>query len=199
MMTTQQYVQSILEPHEEALCAVYDRAWERYKEFPPTAQSVIIREGKAIAINIWALVVDEAIKYFFPLGIAGRKECGTWVFPVAQGLVLKFKKTDTKGRTSNYRTPRAVDYDAGRPLVDVPERLRIAVGWVMNENGTGIDDILISMRGPDRWCYSISPNAAAERDLFTFDQDDAAESRPIIRPRHDKDREEGDREAAGDE
>ncbi|MEW5928608.1 MAG: hypothetical protein AB1941_14160 [Gemmatimonadota bacterium] len=112
--------------------------------------------------------------------------------------MLRFKKTTSKGVTSNYRTDRADRYDGGLALGDVPEALRVTAGWVPNGNSTAISDVVMSLRGPARWCYSILPKPAVV-DLFdNFEQDDS-DTGPIIRPRHDKDADDATDEAAGDQ
>jgi hypothetical protein len=197
MHPTERFVRAEMDPHHLPICELYDRAWERYEKFPLEERAVMVRENRTIASTIWSLVTDEAFKYFIPLGVVPRKRHGTWEFPVTKDIVLRFKKTTTKGDTSNFRTRRAAWYDAGLPLPDVPEPIRITAGWVLNGNGTGIDDVLILLRGPARWCYSISTKPAIAYDLFSFEEVDA-DTGPTIRPRHDKNAEDANDEVARD-
>jgi hypothetical protein len=198
MHPTQIYVQAIMDPYHLPLRQLYDRAWDRYEEYPADARATLARTSKGVAVNIWALATDEAIKHFFKVGIVPRLRHGTFEFPIHQNIVARFKLTDSRGTTSNYRTKRAIAYDHGLPLPDVPELLRVTVGWVPNENGTGIADVLIALQGPVKWCYSISANASGGVDLFQYEQDDPDSTGPIIRPREDDDHHrEADYEAAG--
>jgi len=198
MHPTQQYVHSVLGPHHRPLCDLYERAWERYLKYPEEERAVLVRSRKALAVNVWALATDEALKYFFSLGIAPRHRHGSYEFPIHQNVVLRFKMTDSHGSTSQYRTKRAVAYNSGLPLPDVPEQLRVTVGWVPNEHATGIDDVLIALQGPAKWCYSISTNDSGGVDLFTFDVD-PSDTGPNVRPRYDDDSEDAADEAAGGE
>lgn len=194
MHATQEHVQEVLGPHHRYLCGMYERAWELYTTIPAELRAVFGQSNRTVAANIWSLATYEAIRYFIPLGFVPRVRHGTVEFPMGQHIVLRFKKTDSKGGTRNYATSRAVRYDAGLPLPDVPEVLRVNVGWLPNGNGTGIQDVLISLRGPVAWCYSISINSAGNVDLFEFAQDD--EAGPLIRPRYDQDRTDADEESA---
>jgi hypothetical protein len=195
MHPTQTHVRAVLDSHHQPLCEMYDRAWEIYQNIPPEIRAIFGQNSRTVAGNVWSLVTYEAIRYFLPLDVAPRVRHTTIEFPVSQHVVLRFKKSDTSGATCNYPTRRAVAYDQGLPLPDVPERLRVNVGWVPNGNGTGIQDVLISLRGPAAWCYSISTNATGGIDLFEFVQDD--DTGPIIRPRQDDVA--ADDEAAGGE
>lgn len=182
MHPSQQYARTLLDPHNDALCRMYDRAWERWEEIPLDIRADFRQSGRTVADCIWSLVTTEAIRYFLPLGIIPRVGNNTVGFPF-KGMNLRFKKTDPNGKTSNYPTPHSVKYDAGERLLDVPEVIRVNVGWVPNKLGTQIADVLISCSGPVPWAYSILTGADSVGDLFDNAQDD--DTGPIIRPRDD--------------
>jgi hypothetical protein len=195
MHPTEHYVRTVLAPFHDALCGMYDRAWEHYGKIPDDIRAIVNQEPRAVANVIWTLVNHEATKYFYPLNISPRPVHNTNVFAMPGGkVVLRFKKTDSTGATSNYPTPRAVSFDAGAFVLDTPEPLRVAVGWVPNAARTGYSDVLISLRGPVTWRYSILSGGS---EMGLFDNAPTDDSRPIIRPRGDEGAAHGD-EAVGD-
>lgn len=188
MHGTLEYVRQVLAPFHDALCGMYDRAWAMYAEIPPDIRAIVNQDPRAVASVIWVLVNHEATKYFYDFGISPRHLHNTNVFSMPGGRVaLRFKKTDSRGTTSNYRTPRSNSFDGGLPLDDTPEPLRVAVGWVPNETGTGYGDLLISLRGPVTWCYSILADSGS---AGLFDNVTPDERGAIVRPRHEDDADE---------
>lgn len=74
------------------------------------------------------------------------------------GLVFRFKKSDSSGLTSNYPTQAALDYhDQQEDLPGVPKVQRLEVTYVPNKLETAVQDILLVARDQDRmlWCSSL--------------------------------------------
>jgi hypothetical protein len=192
MSESLRYVSTALEPHREALCRMYDVAWSRWEQIPADIRADFHRSGRTVADCIWSLVTREATDYFVPHGIIPRVGNNTVIFPL-RGFVLRFKKTDMTGATRNYPTTHSLAFDSGELLIDVPELIRVNVGWVPTPTGTGIAQVVISCSGPEQWVYSISPTPYSA-DLFDLGVED--ESGPIIRPRDDEDTDQKDRAAS---
>jgi hypothetical protein len=74
------------------------------------------------------------------------------------GLVFRFKKSDSSGLTSNYPTQAALDYhDQQEDLPGIPKVQRLEVTYVLNKLETAVHDILLVARDQDRvlWCSSL--------------------------------------------
>ena len=77
------------------------------------------------------------------------------------GLVFRFKKSDSSGLTSNYPTQAALDYhDQQEDLPGIPKVQRLEVTYVPNKLETAVQDILLVARDQDRvlWCSSLLRN-----------------------------------------
>ncbi|MEF9421305.1 MULTISPECIES: hypothetical protein [Xanthomonas] len=74
------------------------------------------------------------------------------------GLVFRFKKSDSSGLTSNYPTQAALDYhDQQEDLPGIPRVQRLEITYVPNPLETAIQDILLVARdqGTLLWCTSL--------------------------------------------
>ncbi|MBF9171204.1 hypothetical protein I4I65_01150 [Xanthomonas campestris pv. campestris] len=81
------------------------------------------------------------------------------------GLVFRFKKSDSSGLTSNYPTQAALDYhDQQEDLPGIPRVQRLEITYVPNPLETAIQDILLVARdqGTLLWCTSCCARTRVE-------------------------------------
>jgi len=91
-----------------------------------------------------------------PLDIRGLK---LWLFETAS-IVIRFKKMDEDGRSRNYPTKQARDFDAQLELPGLPPKpVRLTVGYLLDE--TGSEFVRCQIARPDRrealWCGAVIP------------------------------------------
>lgn len=89
-----------------------------------------------------------------------------WLIEPANAVV-RFKKTDEHGISSNYQTPQAIAFDEGDELPGLPPKpTRLTAGYLLDATGTGFMRSQISLptnRGA-LWCAAIVPTASREAD-----------------------------------
>jgi hypothetical protein len=90
------------------------------------------------------------------LDIRGLK---LWLFEDA-GVVIRFKKMDEDGRSRNYQTKQAQDYDAQLELPGLPPKPdRLTMGYLLDESGTNF--IRAQIARPEGkqvvWCAAVIP------------------------------------------
>ncbi|WP_156461338.1 hypothetical protein [Devosia sp. Root436] len=61
--------------------------------------------------------------------------------------LLRFKKVDGNGRSSNYQTKQQQDYDDQLPIPDLPDpAVRLTAGYELAPAGVGLNRVIISRR-----------------------------------------------------
>lgn len=92
-----------------------------------------------------------------PLDIRGLK---LWMHD-AGNVVFRLKKMDEDGKTSNYPTKQAKDYDAQRQLPGLPlPPVRLTAGYWLDATGQIINRVQIARPNGQRvptWCAAIVP------------------------------------------
>jgi hypothetical protein len=136
-------------------------AHETYRSYEPSV--LVEHDVRAQASCTYAHMVAAADRRFIgrdgvkPLDIRGLK---VWLFEQA-GVVVRFKKMDEDGRTRNYPTNQALNFDKQRHLPGLPpEPVRLAAGYVLDATGTELLRSQISCpNGRDvLWCGAIVPH-----------------------------------------
>lgn len=82
-----------------------------------------------------------------------------WLIEPANA-VIRFKKTDDDGVSSNYPTPQAMSFDCGEELPGLPKApTRLTAGYLLDETGTGFvrSQISLPTRNGAMWCAAIIP------------------------------------------
>ncbi len=86
-----------------------------------------------------------------------------WLVESANAIV-RFKKTDENGVSSNYPTPQALAFDEGETLPGIPvEPTRLTVGYLLDQTGSQYvrSQISLPLKGVG-WCAAIIPNASRD-------------------------------------
>jgi hypothetical protein len=90
------------------------------------------------------------------LDIRGLK---VWLFETAS-VVVRFKKMDEDGRSRNYPTKQARDFDAQLELPGLPPKpVRLTVGYLLDETGTEFVRCQIARPNGRQalWCGAVIP------------------------------------------
>jgi hypothetical protein len=105
----------------------------------------------ALADRLWA---DRA-------GITMKEIRGLKVWLIGSAAVLRFKKMDEDGRTRNYPTKQAKNFDRQLPLPGLPApAIRLTAGYVLDETQTQFIRSQIAKPmapGLIDWCAAIVP------------------------------------------
>lgn len=132
----------------------------RFSSYKP--EDLIELDVRAQAACTYAHMLAESDRRFLDrprvrsLDIRGLK---LWHFEDAD-VVVRFKKMDEDGRTRNYPTTQAVDFDRQKELPGLPvPPVRVTAGYVLDATGTGFLRSQIAMPfGRDaNWCVAVVP------------------------------------------
>jgi hypothetical protein len=87
-----------------------------------------------------------------------------WLFKEANAVV-RFKKMDENGISSNFRTPQQNSFDDGEELSGLPQTpTRLTVGYLLDQTGTSFLRTQVSLptKNGALWCAAIIPNDMRE-------------------------------------
>jgi hypothetical protein len=138
-------------------------AHSMYRRYPP--EFLVEHDGRAAASCVYSHMLAEADRRFLgKRGIVPKDIRGLKVWIIGDKVVIRFKKMDEDGRSRNYPTKQAEDFDRGRQLPELPEpAVRVAVGYLLDATQTQYVRTQISKRlGKSiEWCAAIIPAAEA--------------------------------------
>ena len=142
----------------------------RFRAYRP--EDLVELDVRAQAACTYSHMLAEADRRFVgrpgvrSLDVRGLK---VWLFEDAD-VVVRLKKMDEDGRTRNYPTKQARDFDLQMDLPELPSPpLRLAAGYWLDETGTQFVRAQIAMplgRKRTEWCIAVIPEekrAAGER------------------------------------
>ncbi len=156
---TQDQAMSQLDPIFEELDAICRGGLARYQQYPPDIR--IDHDARARAACVYAHMEADAhvrlndLPDVNPLVIRGLK---VWI--IGEMATIRFKKMDEDGRTRNYPTKQAADYDRQLPLPRIPyPPLNLVVGYLPNSLGTDVERVQVArpMGKTIDWCAAIVP------------------------------------------
>jgi hypothetical protein len=155
-------VRQQLERRHPLFVEVVMTAWDRWQRNPERAQ--LYRRSRSCLMHNYMML------HAVPLmqaddGTYVKERHETALFFMDQKLVVRFKKGDVKGLSSNIGTQAALafnDPNENLELFDLPDVARVDVAYVLNDLETKIQDILIVAREDERvlWSYSILQDTA---------------------------------------
>ena len=184
-------VRAVLDPYADDLFAVVRAGWAEWLALPAAARAVLA-DARTRANVVWAFMVAEAKARFHDRpGVVIREGNNTVTFLVHSQVLCRFKKLDEDGRSANYPTLFALQYNTQTELAGMPEAARVDVGYVLNPLGTAVVHVMVACRDGDEvaWSYALRPAgpALAGNDAApapTAPPGDAVERGPSrVRPR----------------
>jgi hypothetical protein len=134
-------------------------AFARYRRYD--ADVLIEHDQRAAAACIYSHMVAEAERRLFDVPFVRPHDVrGLKVWLIADHSVIRFKKHDEDGRSRNYPTKQAKDYDRGNLLPDLPPpAARLSIGYLLDRTGTSYLRTQIA-RPRERmieWCAAVVP------------------------------------------
>lgn len=157
---TQDEAMSHLDPVLEELDAICRGGLARYQEYPADVR--IEHDSRATAACIYTHMVTLADDMLTEKpGVVFKIIRGLKVWIIGDRATIRFKKMDEDGRTRNYPTKQARDFDRQLPLPGIPcPPLNLVVGYLPNELGTEVKRVQVarpSSGGAVDWCAAIVP------------------------------------------
>lgn len=154
-------IKGLLEPYHDVLGQIPLRAWEEWKE---STEFIRSEHGRTRASVVWERMVAHGRNYFdSDPDWSIITHFGTVSFILKEKILLRFKKANNAGISSNYPTQLALAYhDLDQMgLFGMPQLHRIEIVYIINALETKIDDVRVVARNGDTvtWSYSIMPQA----------------------------------------
>lgn len=147
------------------LDAIPRAAFDTYRAYRP--EHLVEHDARAAASCTYCHMVAEADRRWLGRpGIVSIEIRGLKVWLVRDTAAIRWKKMDEDGKSRNYPTKQAKDYDGGITLPGLPPpAIRLAVGYLPNPTKTEITRVQIAKprgRGID-WCAAILPEGNMPR------------------------------------
>lgn len=150
------YVRTALDSYHVAIRQIVLDAWRTWSRSPYSARW---RTSRGRANFVWEEIIANAIDAFDADPRAHFHQCRGSFWLVIDGLlVVRFKKADVAGYSSNYPTTAALKfYDPREPLPNIAAVQRVQVQYTLNVDATDLADINVVCRNGDRieWTYSL--------------------------------------------
>lgn len=156
---TQDQAMSQLDPIFDELDTICRGGLARYQQYPADVR--IEHDGRAAAACIYTHMVALADDLLTDKpGIVFKNIRGLKVWIVGERATIRFKKMDEDGRTRNYPTKQARDFDRQLALPGIPHPpLNLIVGYLPNPLGTDVERVQIARPAGKAidWCAAIVP------------------------------------------
>jgi hypothetical protein len=182
----------ILAPYASLIHQIPIAAWERYAALPELDRSMWSSTARANVISSY--MVSSAKELLGQISeVRAIDNHVSSIFLVQDRVVLRFKKLDRSLLSSNYQTPRAIEYnDTGLhlPGIGVPA-LRVDIGYRLNVVETNIDAVFVVRRKRKRvlWAFDLARLVAGDvlPEQMPLEVAPAAEVLPRVRRRAQSD------------
>lgn len=156
---TQDDAMSQLDPFFDELDAICRGGLARYQEYPADVR--IEHDSRATATCIYTHMVALADSLLTDKSNVTFKTIrGLKVWIIGEKATIRFKKMDDDGRTRNYPTKQARDFDRQLPLPGIPyPPLNLVVGYLPNALGTDVERVQVARPAGKAvdWCAAIVP------------------------------------------
>jgi hypothetical protein len=176
---------TILAPYAETLWRIPHSAWDRFDALPDRAP--LVAQPRVRANVVWAYMLDEANEHLVAMeGVKPIDAHGTRTFLIEDDVLVRFKLLDADGRSRNYPTRRARNYNLNYPIEGIsPSAIRVDLGYKLNELQTAVSAIEVSHRAGHRVAWRFSLDQPAEAIVFPIQPtlDATPDYVPVVRPR----------------
>jgi hypothetical protein len=150
---------SALDPHFDEIDAVCRNGLAFYQKYPPEIR--LEHSARSAAACTYDHMVAEAERRLSGLeGIVFRDIQGLKVWVIGEKAVIRFKKMDEDGRSRNYPTKQAKDYDRQQQLPGLPfPPLNLVAGYLPDATGTAVIRVQVArpLGKTINWCAAIVP------------------------------------------
>lgn len=148
-----------LEPFIDDVDAICRQGLLAYREYPPEFR--LDHDARATANCIYSHMLARALERFSDRpGIRHLTIRGLKLWVIGEVATIRFKKMDEDGRSRNYQTKQARDYDRQMRFPELPEPpLNLVAGYVPDPTGTEVQRVQVARplgRNID-WCAAIVP------------------------------------------
>lgn len=130
-----------------------------YRKYPP--QFLIDHDARATANCIYSHMVALAEQRLTGRpGVVFKEIRGLKVWIIGDKTAIRFKKMDEDGRSRNYPTKQAKDYDRQMQLPGLPSPpLNLTVGYLADPTGTEVLRVQVArpLGKMIEWCAAIVP------------------------------------------
>jgi hypothetical protein len=158
---------SRMEPYLDRLDAILREGHAVYETYPPELVVDHDASTQAHCTNRHILAAAHRTLDDLP-GVRSMEIRGQqlWLFETANAVV-RLKKTDEDGVSSNYPTPQAQAFDEGEELPGLtPKPTRLTAGYLLDATGTGYlrSQISLPTKRGALWCAAIIPAGMRQAD-----------------------------------
>lgn len=150
---------SSLDPIFDEIDAICRGGLATYRRYPP--EFLLEHQPRAAANCIYDhMLADAERRLNDRKGVVFKNIRGLKVWIVGEVATIRFKKMDEDGKSRNYPTKQAQDYDRQRQLPGLPSPpLNLVAGYLPDATGTEVVRVQISrpLGKSIDWCAAIIP------------------------------------------
>lgn len=152
-----EYVQELLDAYHDDLIGAVMAAWGRWERFTEEDRKDLAFHPGRRANVLNSFILAEGRRRFRDTSVIIHETVGTTTFLFEEQVLARFKKLDRDGGSRNYPTARALDWNLQQDLPGIPGLGRVDVGYVLNEQETGLERILVAHPLGEQitWTYPI--------------------------------------------
>jgi len=158
---TQADAMAELDPFFDQLDLICRGGVARYREYPP--ELLIEHDSRTTANCIYSHMVTLAGAHLTDQpGIVHKVIRGLKVWIIGDRATIRFKRMDEDGRSRNYPTKQARDFDRQLPLPGFPlPPLNLVVGYLPDPTGTVVERVQVAKPAGKTidWCAAIVPTS----------------------------------------
>jgi hypothetical protein len=152
----------ILEPYHSQLWEIAAGGVACFRSLPAEHQLILASSKRCHRTMVWQFMMWEAARLLSATpNVLPLRKFETTNYEIDGRVLVRFKKLDPDGMSSNYPTPRALSfvgdeqYELFEAMWSAP--LRVDVGYVLDKTGLGVELILVSRRRGSKvdWIYPI--------------------------------------------
>lgn len=148
-------VRTLLAPREGAITQVVLDAWGRWWRNPE--RPTLYRRTRACLVHNYIMNAAPAA-FTADRGVHLIQRQETIYFLIERRLLMRFKKGDEQGLSSNIETQASLAFvDPTEPLIDLPDVARVDIAYVLNQLETVVHQVAVVARDGDRkvWSYPL--------------------------------------------
>lgn len=173
-------VQDILDEFQDRLRGVVDRGWSEWIDCELRPRLIFKRSGSN---NVFDFIARHALEEFgSDPDVHVISKGGTFQFLFCNQVLVRFKKSNSKGVGSNIETQATLDFvDPNRDIPGMlPDIMKVEVCYLPDVLGTGLQEVAVVARNRTSrvWSYALEPATVAE--IVTLQPDLPEGTTPIV-------------------
>jgi len=164
-MFSENEARGILTPYHRVFERIVRVAWRRWRDISNRFDDPYKRTRATIVYQFMAEEAKREFENHFDVHVIEENE--SILISLHNKLAVRLKKLNDGLRSSNYPTPRQLEFAAQLPLPGIPDCERVVVGYVPDSLGMDIDIHVVYGQGDEKiWSYELDKSFVPELSVI---------------------------------